>query len=67
MGRLPRHGLPSDAMSTPGIQIGEPWATEAERVHLTAAPLGQPQASCFLTYVILVVLMTMLHAGDNVC
>ena len=27
-------------MSAPGIQTGEPWATEA---HLTAAPLGWPQ------------------------
>ena len=42
VGRLPQHGLPSSAMSAPGIQTSEPWATEAERAHLTAAPLGQP-------------------------
>ena len=29
-------------MSAPGIWTGEPRATEAERVHLTAAPPGQP-------------------------
>ena len=44
MGRLPQHGLPSGAMSTPGIQTGKPRAAEAERVHLTAAPPGRPPA-----------------------
>ena len=29
-------------MSAPGIQTGEPWATEAERAHLTTEPPGQP-------------------------
>ena len=29
-------------MSTPGIQMGEPQAAEAERANLTSAPLGQP-------------------------
>ena len=29
-------------MSAPGIQTSEPWAAEAERVHLTSAPLGRP-------------------------
>ena len=38
MGCLPQHGVPSGA--TPGIQTGEPRATEAERGHLTAAPPG---------------------------
>ena len=32
-------------MSTPGIRTGEPRATEAERAHLTAVPLGRPQGS----------------------
>ena len=29
-------------MSAPGIQTAEPWAAEAERANLTAAPPGQP-------------------------
>ena len=33
--------------SAPGIQIGKPWAAEAERVHLTAAPLGRPLCDFF--------------------
>ena len=41
MGRLPQHGLPSSAVSTPGIRTGEPWAAEAELVNLIAAPQGQ--------------------------
>ena len=28
--------------SAPGIQTGEPWATEAEYVHLTTVPPGRP-------------------------
>ena len=39
---LPQHGVPSRAMTAPGIRTGEPQAAEAERVHLTAAPPGQP-------------------------
>ena len=35
-------GLPSSAMSAPGIQTSEPQAAEAERAHLTAAPPGRP-------------------------
>ena len=42
MVRLPQDGMPSGAMSASGIQNDEPWATEAECVHLTAAPPGQP-------------------------
>ena len=33
--------LPSGAMSTPGIQTGEPQAATVERAHLTAVPLGR--------------------------
>ena len=29
-------------MTAPGIQTSEPWAMEAERGHLTAAPPGWP-------------------------
>ena len=29
--------------SVPGIQTGEPWATKAETMNLTAMPLGQPK------------------------
>ena len=42
-GCLPQHGLPSGAMSIPGIRTGEPRAAKAERAHLTTAPPGQPQ------------------------
>ena len=42
VGRLPQHGVPSGAMSTPGIQTVESQAAEAERAHLTAAPPGRP-------------------------
>ena len=34
-------------MSTPRIQTGEPRATEAECVNLTAAPPGQPREIIF--------------------
>ena len=34
--------MPSGAMSAPGIQTGEPRATEAEGVNLTAALPGWP-------------------------
>ena len=34
--------------SAPGVQTGEPRATEVERENLTAAPLGQPQIRSFL-------------------
>ena len=34
-------------MSTPRIRTDEPRATEMERAHLTAAPLGRPQNWCF--------------------
>ena len=39
---LPQHGLPSGAMSAPGIQTREPWAAEVECAHLIAAPWGWP-------------------------
>ena len=29
-------------MSAPRIRTGEPWATEADRVRVTAAPPGRP-------------------------
>ena len=35
-------------MSAPGIQTGEPWAAEAERAHLTTAPLGGPYVLFFV-------------------
>ena len=47
MGRLPQHGMPGGAMSAPRIQTSEPRATEAERVHLTAVPPGQPLVDPF--------------------
>ena len=34
--------MPRSAVSAPGIQTGEPWATEAERAHLTAVLPGPP-------------------------
>ena len=43
MGRLPQHGLPSGAMSTPGIQTSEPRATKEECGNLTPVPLSRPQ------------------------
>ena len=36
--------LQSGAMSAPGIRTGQPRAAEAEHVHLTAAPPGQPRS-----------------------
>ena len=48
MGRLPQHGLPSGAMSAPGIQASEPRAAEVECGNLTAAPRGWPQITTFL-------------------
>ena len=47
MGRLPLHGIPSSAVSPPGIQADEPQAAEAERVNLTAAPPGWPPHGTF--------------------
>ena len=47
MGRLPQDGLPSGAMSTPGIRAGEPWAAEAERVCLTTVQPGRPPEELF--------------------
>ena len=35
-------------MFAPGIRTGEPWAAEAERVNLTAVPLGWPLFFLFL-------------------
>ena len=47
VGRLPQHGVPSGAMSAPGIRTSGPRAAEAERAHLTAAPLGWPHMDYF--------------------
>ena len=47
MGHLPQHGLPSGAMSAPGIRTHEPQAAEVEDVNLTAAPLDWPQECYF--------------------
>ena len=41
VGCLPQHGVPSGAMSAPGIRTCEPRAAEAECVHLTAVPPGR--------------------------
>ena len=40
VGRLPQHGVPSGAMSAPGIQTSEPRATEVECAQLTGVQLG---------------------------
>ena len=37
-------------MSVPGIQTSEPWASEAEGVHLTAAPPGRPLPPSLITH-----------------
>ena len=42
VGRLPQHGLPSGAMSAPGIRTGKPRAAEVEHAHLTAVPPAGP-------------------------
>ena len=34
-------------MPAPRIRTGEPWAAEAERAHLTAAPPGWPLNSVY--------------------
>ena len=47
VGRLPQHGLPSGAMSTPGIPTSKPWAAEAECAHLTTVPQGRPLFKLF--------------------
>ena len=48
MGRLLQHGVPSGAMSAPGIRAGKTLGRrEAEREHLTAAPPGWPQHKAF--------------------
>ena len=66
MGRLPQHGLPSGAMSAPGIQTSEPRAAEAERAHLTTAPLGHPsQISVVLRKIIKNVLGASSGMGGN--
>ena len=48
MGCLPQHGVPSGAMSAPGIQTGEPQAAEVEPAHFTTAPPAGPSYSLFL-------------------
>ena len=47
MGRLPQHGLPSGAMSTPGIRPGEPQAAEVKCANLTAEPPAGPDSVQF--------------------
>ena len=47
VGRLPQHGLPSSAMSAPGIWTGEPRAAEVECTHLTTARPGRPLSYLF--------------------
>ena len=42
MGHLPQHGLPSGAMSTPGIRTSEPRTAEAECSNVSAAPPAGP-------------------------
>ena len=42
MGCLPQHGVPSRAMSAPGIGTGKSQAAEAERANSTPVPPGQP-------------------------
>ena len=39
--------MPSNPMSAPGIPTDEPQASQEERVHLTAAPLGGPIGGSF--------------------
>ncbi|XP_070085703.1 ubiquitin carboxyl-terminal hydrolase 25-like isoform X8 [Equus caballus] len=51
--RIPQHGVPSGAMSAPGIQTRKPWAAEAERANLTTAPPGQPLFIMFTNFFIL--------------
>ena len=48
VGCLPQRGLPSGAMSAPGIRISKPQAEEVEDAKLTAAPLGGPCLFHFL-------------------
>ena len=48
MGRLPQHGVPSGAVSAPGIRTGEPRANKAEGANLTTVPPDWPQFSKFL-------------------
>ena len=60
VGRLPQHGLPSGALSAPGIQTGEPWAAKAEHAHLTAlnrCTTGRAQAF-FNSLIYLLLLIT---------
>ena len=52
MGRLPQHGVPSGAMSAPGIQTGEPQAAESEHAHLTAAPSGRAAVILFFNFLL---------------
>ena len=47
VGHLRQHGLPSSALSAPGIWTGKTRATEAECAHLTAAPPGWPWVTFF--------------------
>ena len=41
-GHLPQHGVPSGAMSAPGVWTSEPQAARAERARLTPASPGRP-------------------------
>ena len=65
MGRLPQHGLPSDVMSAPRIQTGEPRAIKAEHVNLTAMPPGRPRKKYkFKTVIFLNSLFTLFSIPD---
>ena len=43
VGRLPQHGVPSSAMSAPGIRTGEPRATENQNGALNRCTPGGPR------------------------
>ena len=64
MGCLPQHGLPSGAMSAPGIQTGKPRDADAEHVHLTALPPGQP-LSKFYWFTMIVICNTSGFMGSR--
>ena len=65
MGHLPQHGLPSGAMSTPGIRTCEPWAPEAERANSTAVPPGLPQST--LVFVLVLVIKYVSRLSKLIC
>ena len=50
-------------MSAPRIQSGEPWATEAERVNLTAMPPGRPLWIEFLSVNAIITYFALISLG----